>query len=679
MPSNRSATSYASSVNKPCDAISPRPVTQYSSQPELTAPPLIECASPPVQRSPLPSPFLRPITLTPSTSPNPQAFEPLPPSTHNSTIQKLVKRMTQRIPEPTNRISKQPVAHSDRTSKRLVQRAQSPPPPLPISVASIKEASIQRAPSPNPASAPISLKRATTIPTALPKHIQRASSAVPPMPTPAEIIPPVPAMTPLPTSTLTVTPAPIAKAFQQHRTYFPAPGANKTFKPVVTTPNESAPSEANDSYLELARRTHHARHGSWEIACRLVERAEEALESSVWAGKDTDSADIRLRIAREEEAKCRARVDAAALVLIKMRRQAAKVEAEESKPRTSIAAAKRKTMQKRSTTGPAVAHPPLPVQQGQTMTTPASRTPLAAVRAVQMPGVPTNSLREGQQIVPKLVDSMRKVESPEETKMFAHNPAQVMLASRQSIVKARPVSTQLARTAAPAIAIPPVPSCVATAPQQSQVLQRRSTVKRPPVLIIPGDKVIPAPRSASLTPTMGSQEFPTPRASEQVRPVSSMSSLKVVPPPLLRTRSAPSYPTPLRSAPLTPCDSNTLQVPTGTVAIAPKSASAVSADGELAAARNEAIKMLLEARKVLEQAVQRASMLPGLVDQHEATADKAQNVSSANTVADVITALDLESTEISVPAVQAGAESAPQLRCICEGLCLCSAISGWMD
>lgn len=628
------------------------------------------------------------MTLTPSTSPNPQAFEPLPASSQNSTIQKLVKRMTQRIPEPTNRISKQPVAHSDRMSKRLVQRAQSPPPPLPMSDASIREV-VQRAPSPNPASAGVSLKRATTVPTAPSKAIQRASSPVPLPPAPTEDIPPLPTpnvpVVHMPAPAIAPSPAPIAKAFEQRRSYFPAPGATKTFKPYVTTPSESATPAADDSYLELARRTHHARHGSWEIACRLVERAEEALESSVWAGKDTDSADIRLRIAKEEEAKCRARVDAAALVLIKMRRQAAKSEAEATKPRISLAAAKRKTMQKRATKVQAAARPPLPVQRSQTVSIPASRAPLAAVRAVQVPAVPAVLSRESKQFVSKPVETTPKVESLDESKGLDQKPAEVLLASRQSIVRARPVSTQLSRSATPTptIALPPVPSYAAIPAQQPQVLQRRTTVKRPPVLIIPGDKVIPAPRSASLTPTLGSHEFQTPRASEQTRPVSSAQMLDVAPPPLVRTLSAPSHPAshcaPLRSAPLTARASDTLQVPTATVAGRPKSANAVNADGELAAARNEAIKMLLEARKVLEQAVQRASMVPGFIDHQETTAGQVEKVSSSNAVAEVIEALDSQDAGTGVLTGQTGVGNTAQPRCICEGLCLCSAISGWMD
>ena len=73
--------------------------------------------------------------------------------------------------------------------------------------------------------------------------------------------------------------------------------------------------------LSRARRHHQARHDSWQISQRLVGRAEDAFEELLWQGGDVEEAEIRVRIAREEEEKCRRRVDRAALDITALKRK----------------------------------------------------------------------------------------------------------------------------------------------------------------------------------------------------------------------------------------------------------------------------------------------------------------------------------------------------------------------
>lgn len=75
------------------------------------------------------------------------------------------------------------------------------------------------------------------------------------------------------------------------------------------------------SPLVYATRNHRERHQSWRIACRLAERAEDVFEESLWNGKDVEEAQIRARIAREEEEKSRNRVDAAAMRILHLKRR----------------------------------------------------------------------------------------------------------------------------------------------------------------------------------------------------------------------------------------------------------------------------------------------------------------------------------------------------------------------
>lgn len=98
--------------------------------------------------------------------------------------------------------------------------------------------------------------------------------------------------------------------------------------------------------LVQARQCHRDRHNSWQISNRLVVRAQEAYEAIVeakrYTSKDDNSkstattsspsrsmpeleqaleeARIRLRIAREEETKCRKRVNAAAKEVMRLKR-----------------------------------------------------------------------------------------------------------------------------------------------------------------------------------------------------------------------------------------------------------------------------------------------------------------------------------------------------------------------
>lgn len=82
-------------------------------------------------------------------------------------------------------------------------------------------------------------------------------------------------------------------------------------------PIQAAPSPT----LIQARRVHRARHDSWVIASRVVERAEDVFETCLWASKDVEEAQIRLRIARDEELACRRRVDDAALQILLIKRK----------------------------------------------------------------------------------------------------------------------------------------------------------------------------------------------------------------------------------------------------------------------------------------------------------------------------------------------------------------------
>lgn len=77
--------------------------------------------------------------------------------------------------------------------------------------------------------------------------------------------------------------------------------------------------------LLKARQRHRKRHTSWQISARLAVRAQQAYEAAV-SGREAieansvDEARIRLRIALEEEDKCRKKVDDAALEIMKLKR-----------------------------------------------------------------------------------------------------------------------------------------------------------------------------------------------------------------------------------------------------------------------------------------------------------------------------------------------------------------------
>ncbi|KAK9897083.1 hypothetical protein P389DRAFT_168799 [Cystobasidium minutum MCA 4210] len=77
--------------------------------------------------------------------------------------------------------------------------------------------------------------------------------------------------------------------------------------------------------LLTARQRHRKRHASWQISARLAMRAQQAYEAAV-SGQNAldrsqiDEARIRLRIALEEEDKCRKKVDDAAMEILKLKR-----------------------------------------------------------------------------------------------------------------------------------------------------------------------------------------------------------------------------------------------------------------------------------------------------------------------------------------------------------------------
>lgn len=258
----------------------------------------------------------------------------------------------------------------------------------------------------------------------------------------------------------------------------PSPSLSST--PTIPPPSP----QADAPYLELARRAHHARHSSWQIACRLVSRAEEALENHLWSGRDPETAVIRLRIAKEEEEKCRKKVDDAALVLIRLRRgdgQERKQHQKSTAPRsghTSIQQAR-------------------PVTQAVTTAYPAPRQPLAAKRPVQQPREPVRD-----------VDTGDVAAKTQEAAVF--RPLSIIKTVRSPQLPTSPVETQSVQP----------------------TLRRQSSLKRPSApprtSSCPTPEILPLPRVPPVPQVPGNYHADL-QASKDAR--------LVVAPPLLRARS----------------------------------------------------------------------------------------------------------------------------------------------
>ena len=254
----------------------------------------------------------------------------------------------------------------------------------------------------------------------------------------------------------------------------PSPSLSST--PTIPPPSP----QADAPYLELARRAHHARHSSWQIACRLVSRAEEALENHLWSGRDPETAVIRLRIAKEEEEKCRKKVDDAALVLIRLRRG----DGQERKQHQKSTA---------SQSGHTSIQRPRPVTQPVTTAHPASRQPLAAVRPVQQAREPVRNVDASEIAAEKQeapvfrpLSIIKTVRSPQlPTSPVEMQPVQPTL-RRQSSLKRPSAPPRTSSCPTPEILhvprVPPVPQVPGNYHADLQASKDARLVAAPPLL-----------------------------------------------------------------------------------------------------------------------------------------------------------------------------------------------------